>query len=248
MALLCIATGGAVHSTFMHISRLHWRSCQRQATSIACRQARSPVVDVEVVSPSIEAMSKFLLPPQRETFGLNIKLVQFLTSKSSFRSRVAQVLPCSMGTVGRGIYVRSIPKALADRAEGQVLVTARILTGKALTIDVREVKVKAPFLPIAGLSASIMMMLMLGRKVLPLPAPVALPSGLPNLSDLMASSTAATAAGLAMVAEAGSSMKRNFAKLHSLGYDSIRCTGLSTGEELVVYNEDQVEIVNIEEY
>ena len=41
------------------------------------------------------------------------------------------------------------------------------------------------------------------------------------------------------------SMQQNFQKLQGAGYDSLHLTGFNSGDEWVVYNKDQVELVDV---
>lgn len=193
-----------------------------------------PCVDCLAISCVLYAVSHFgsallskaaprtnsKLPPKRQVFGPEVKTMFLVTARGeAVRNRGIKCCETD-GFVGRGIYFCESAEGCEKKGQdGGTVVVARVHTGKAWEVEGSD----SIFADLSVWAESVL-------------------SSSLQLVGLAASAQEGVAA-----LRAGESMESNFGVLQQERCDSVRLTGLSTGDEYVIFNEDQVEILKTKE-
>jgi len=144
----------------------------------------------EARSSTSSIITKFyFLPPKRQTFGTEHRVLYHMTDAGEEIKKSGEMLRGKTGLVGGGIYFADSPETCRAKAESQgYIIKAKVLVGKAKRVSF-------------GASSKF-------------------------LESLMNQYT--------------------FTSLQAEGYDSLHAVELRTGEEFIVYNKDQVELISVD--
>ena len=193
---------------------------------------------------AVPSSSRFTVPPRRGTYGQEVKRLYHVTEHGEAIREDGFMIPGVKGNVGGGIYFAETQAAAQSKATSTgYLVVADVHVGKALAIDQTRRKQQdwklseSPWLLALAVIAVISLVL-LGAMHL---YEMVTKAGSADIMDMIDMFDVSPPLGSFTEGDWASC----FRSLQEAGYDSVYATGLDGGPEYVVFNTDQVQIVEV---
>jgi len=222
-------------------------------------QLGSASVEEEQRPQQKRRLSKYVVPPSRKTFGSKIMTLYHVTDAGPEIERRGEMRRGSGGLVGGGIYFAETAEVCMRKALSHgYLVTAHVHIGNVKHVDVSlsnlfiligPVGVGGLLNPLLPVNLQVQLAALLVMASFTGPAAMVIIHLLVAWLYAQAASIQAQYRDGAVNAVLGLNIhareNETFAKLQSEGYDSVKVLGMKTGIEYVVYNKDQVELVEV---
>ena len=193
---------------------------------------------------TVPISSRFTVPPRRGTYGQEVKRLYHVTEHGEAIRKDGFMIPGDKGTVGGGIYFAdSLSAAQSKATSSGYLVVADVHVGKALAIDQtsrthQDWKLsESPWL-LALTVIAVVSLVLVGAMHL---YEMVTNGGSFDIMDMIDMSDMSPPLGAFTEGDWASC----FRSLQEAGYDSVYATGLDGGPEYVVFNKDQVQIVEV---
>ncbi|CAE7763430.1 unnamed protein product, partial [Symbiodinium sp. CCMP2456] len=193
---------------------------------------------------AVPVSSRFTVPPRRGTYGQEVKRLYHVTEHGEAIRKDGFMIPGDKGSVGGGIYFADSESAAQSKATSLgYLVVADVHVGKALAIDQssrthEDWKLsESPWLLALSVIAVVSLVLVGAMHLYEMVTN----AGPVDIMDMIDMSDVSPPLG----SFTGGDWASCFRSLQEAGYDSVYATGLNGGPEYVVFNEDQVQIVEV---
>ncbi|CAK9011344.1 Beta-lactamase domain-containing protein [Durusdinium trenchii] len=248
------------HDQYVQLLSFGFLSCV--IPTVTCWRTNSKQVECK-------AFSKYLVPPKREVRGVHTQVRELfhITRFGKEIENSGEMMRGTTGAVGGGIYFAATRKECECKAKTNgYLVRAKVFVGRAKCVDINLgsaqgllrlflmlggagfVQMLQPLVP-AYLLGTLMGLGSLAfvdpSAVIAMTMLAALAAWLATASSQVRQQAALNAINVLLQLPVGAPENETFCKLYAEGYDSVELHGFSSGTEYVVYNKDQVEILDV---